>query len=324
MVAVQKANLEQRRAKQIQDGITKRLQAMVCDPDQVVEDARFNTTIPYKSARLDLHVNALTSQRRKLELSVAVGFWGFTSIFTPVKIFSLSSERFAEPKSLADLILANTDVKKAAVQIGIDVNKVTFIGYEMRFPKGYRYTDHTESDLLGRPREENSSFKVVQSGERVLVNTKCAMREFFWQAEHYASDENGRVLIQVIGRIGKANDNGYENFDVKWRNNEEKQLEIEEKRRYLEMQSFVSGSEKKALTKKMRFIEERSRIAVENAQARKQYMEKCFSDHVQTKDDAPEDLGRPAHGVGARKEQEDLEEYDLDLDLDMDLDTALI
>lgn len=281
-------------------------------PDHFIEDARFTSTIPYKSARLDLRqqVNATTNQTRKLEFSIAVGFWGFAPIFTPVKIFSFSADRLADPKSLATLILANNDVKKAIAHVGVDINKdVTFVGYEMQFPKGFRYNDNTEHELLGRMGQ--NSFKVVQSGDRVLVNTECAMREFFWQAENYATDENGRVLIQVIGRIGKKNSSGYETFDVNWRNDEEKKLAAQEKTKSLEGQSFASGMEKKTLTEKMRAIEERSRLAVENAQAVKQEMGNPIK--YKTQDDQT---------VMSEAKSNDFD-FDLDLDLDLDLDIDL-
>lgn len=320
MVAVQAANLQQRRAKQIQDGTTKRLQAMKLDPEYVIADARFTSTIPYKSARLDLQINAPIPGRRKLEFAIAVGFWGFSPTFTPIKIFSLSPERFADPRGLASLILANTDVRKATAQIGINIKEVTFIGYEVQYPKGHRYTDYTESDTFGRPRDRNTSFEVVQSGKRVLVNTECAMKEFFWQADHYASDENGRVLIQVIGRIGKTNDNGYENFDANWRNDDEKELAVEEKRRYLERQSFVKGTERKTLYEKMRAIEERSRVAVQNAQARKQQMGELLAIQKRDTDNAIQNLHRPAQNIEATNNEDDFDEIDLDLDIDMELD----
>lgn len=296
---------------------------MEFEADHVVEDARFTSTISFKSARLDLRTNVDTPSRRKLPFSIAIGFWGFAPTFTPIKIFSLSFEQFADTRGLTDLLLANTDVKKATAQIGLDINNVTFVGYEMQFPKGYRYTNYTENDVLGKAREPGAPFKVVQSGELVLVNTECAMREFFWQARHYASDENGKVLVQVVGRVGKATSSGYETFGPDWRSDEEKELATEEKKRYLEKQSFVNGKARKTLREKMRAFEERSRIAVQNAQAQKQQSGENIAVQGQIAESSFRPTEVPLRNVDTTIPEDNLDKLDLDHDLDLDIDIDL-
>lgn len=69
-----------------------------------------------------------------------------------------------------------------------------FAGIETRFLKGYRYVDDTK-DITICIREAQAPFEVVQSDDLVLINTKCAMLVFSWQAERYATDDTGRVLI---------------------------------------------------------------------------------------------------------------------------------
>lgn len=325
LLAIHVANLEQRRAKQVQDGTTKRLQAMQFNPDHIVEDVREANTIPYRSVRLDLGLDTSVRRHRKLEFSIVVGFWGYAPIFTPVKIFSLSVERFADPLDLARLILANTDVRKAAAQIGVDIDTTTLVGYELQYPKGYRYTKRNTIDLA---QEQLMPFEVVRSEQHVIVNTECALREFYWQAEHYACDEHGSVLVQVIGRIGmtRVQTSGsacVESFDVDWRNDEEKRLAMEARRQYLEKQSFISGAEKKTLEEKMKAIEERSRMAVENANAQKkelgiiigrqgQEAEAIYQmSHITTQCDESTFSYNDADDIGS--------EIDLDLDLDLDI-----
>lgn len=64
-------------------------------------------------------------------------------------------------------------------------------------------------------------------------------------------------------------------FERDQRNKEEKGWEVEEKRRYLEKQSFVVGAEKRELKERMRGIEERAQRAMETARARKGELEEA-------------------------------------------------
>lgn len=270
--AVQALNLEQRRAKQVRDSTTKRLQALQFDQDFLVDDARDAKTTPYAAARLDLVSDTSPTKSKKLNFSVALGFWGYKPSFTPIKVFSLSMERFSDVQGFESLILANKDVQQAIAEVGVDVDQLAFVGYEMSFPKGYRYV---QGDAINHVQGHAIPFQTVPSDRYALVNTNCALKEFFWQAERYASDEEGNVLVQVTARVAMCSTqpNGettFEMLDTDWRNDEEKEREADERLRNLEKQTFVCGPEKKELKERMKGIEERARKAMEEAMARKE------------------------------------------------------
>lgn len=322
LLAIQAVNLEQRRAKQVRDGTVKRLQALQSNLTYMVDNARDAKTIPYASARLDLKADISISENKKLNFSIAVGFWDYGPAFTPVKVFPLSPARFSDVQGLARLIFGNTDVQEAVAEVGIDIATTALVGYDMAFPKGYRFL---QDKGIVPIRDAAIPFNIVPSDRYALVNTDCALKEFFWQAEHYASDEEGNVFVKVVARIAMAQvqpsgEIVFEKFDAKWRNDEEKRWEAEERRQYLEKQSFASGAEKRALKDKMKAIEERTQKAMENAKARK-----CLATAVLTEQAATEDpnlqvfsqlAGLSVNDDGGA----DGIDYEMELDLDLDLD----
>lgn len=321
-LALQAVNLEQRRGKMIRDGITKRLEALQLDSKHTVNDARASKTISYASARLDLSLGALLSQPKKLKLSIAVGLWGYAPVFTPTKIFSLSTDRFADVDGLARLIYANSDVQKAIASIGLDIKMTTFVGYEMSFPKGYRYV---QGEAYDHKRHCPVPFQVAHSEGHALVNTSCALNEFFWQAGRYASDDHGNVFIPITMRIGMIQTQpsgevltGTLNID--WQNDEEKRWEAEEKRKNLERQSFATGMERQVLNEKMKAIEEKAKKAMEKAKAQKDLIAAAPTEQISTVTGglSSEVLAQSA-ALNAGDDRMDGVDCELDLDLEIDL-----
>lgn len=319
--ALQAANLEQRQGKLVRDGITKRLEALQVDLNHIVNDARESKTISYASARLDLDPGATTDRPKKLKFSITVGLWGYTPVFTPTKIFSLSRDRFADVDGLGKLIYGNSDVQKAIAGIGLDIDTTTPVGYEMSFPKGYRYI---QGESYDHKRNCPLPFQVAHSEGHALVNTPCALKEFFWQAGRYACDDNGNVLIPVTMRIGmtqtqQSGERLTGKLNVKWRNDSEKRWEAEDKRRGLERQSFATGAERLLLNERMKAIEERSKRAMEDAKAQKDLAAAAVREQIPTVIGGS-DLGVLTQSAGLNVNDEGVYGTSDDMELDLDLD----
>lgn len=321
--ALQAANLEQRQGRLIQDGIAKRLEALQVDFSHTVRDARDSLTIPYAAARLDMDHSVGVQRPKKLKFSIAVGFWGYAPVFTPVKIFSLSSERFADADGLAKLVYGNTDVQKAIAGIGLDIETTTAIGYEMSFPKGYRYL---QGETYDHKRDCPVPFQVAHSEGCALVNTSCALKEFFWQTARYASDDHGNVLIPVTVRIGitQSQPSGEVlagKVNVNWRNVSEKRWEAEEKRRGLERQLFATGAERLSLDERMKVIEDRTKRAMENSKALKESAAAAATEHSPTVTTGS-NLGiyTQSAGLSVGVDEDGTNGVDNEMELELDLD----
>ena len=263
-------NSRQSQIHQIQSGIAKRMLALhIEESAQPAQDLCDGTTVPYSTARLDAD---LTKGPSKLNISISCGFWGYTSAFSPSKIFTFSPDKFSTPEHLQRAIYNTHDIHEAGKQVGINLHdsSVAIVGYEVLFPKGYRYSSIHHTDI-----KNIVPVMYVSTDTRVLINTSCTLREFFHQAREYASDAFGNVSIPVIARLGLVVQDTIftgtimQQFSPEWRSEEEKKCAAEEKQLQLEQQQFADANQKAVLRKKLEDIEARAAKAVEDHRVNK-------------------------------------------------------
>lgn len=231
----QSVNKRQAHIHRVKDRITKRMLALRTNPNEApAEDLRNETTVSYVSGRLD---DQPTEGPSKLNFSISCGFWSYTPTFSPSKVFTFSLEKFSSPSHVQKALLNTIDNQTAAKEVGIDLlsSSIAIIGYEVLFPKGYRYNSVNHFDI-----KNIDPITYVSSDTKVLINTPCALREFFTQAQRYACDVFDNVSIPVIARIGLMSpDPTYggvsaTQFTPTWRSDKERKSAAEEKRLALE------------------------------------------------------------------------------------------
>ena len=90
-------------------------------------------------------------------------------------------------------------------QVGLSLKgpNIAIAGYGVIFPKDFRFRATEFSDI-----KRHEPIEYVAKSSKVLINTACALREFFLQTREYASDERGNFVITVVARLGlKEGDN---------------------------------------------------------------------------------------------------------------------
>jgi len=256
-------NIRQSRIHRAKDAIAKRTLALqAVEYGRSPQDLRDEQTVPYNVVRLDLDP---TSGPSKLLISISCGFWGYAPIFSPTKVFTFSLENFTTPSRIQKAIFNARDIHEAGKQVGIDTHEISIavVAYEVVFPKGYRYNSVDHANI-----KNNTPITYVSADSEVLVNTPCALREFFLQSRNHACDVFGNVSIPVTARIGRiAPDPLYgrlsaTQLDADWRSDEEKKCAAEEKRLSLEQQQFADANQKLMIRKKMETIQAKAEQAV--------------------------------------------------------------
>ena len=312
-------NEKQRILKRVQDAIAKRQSMLTTDTDDHVSDARGEQTVPYSRARLD-NILPTASGSSRMNIEVSIGFWGYTPTFTPGNLFSLTINQFSQPHHLQNIIYHSSDMIRAAKQVGIDWKAdkdITIVGYEVVFAKGYRFKSINYTDI------KNADPKAyIPIGSKVIINTDCALREFFLQSREFASDAYGNCQIPVIARLGyKVVDRFYggeslQQFDHEMRSEFEYKWLAERRRIDLERQGFSDISFEKQTRARMDAIEEAANRAMGNKKVVKE-------DEMEVDENSAEhqavisDCNKVVASVLGRAQAQ---ASDLDFDIDFDID----
>lgn len=260
-------NQRQSRIHRAKDAIAKRMLVLAVEHGSTPQDLRDEQTMPYSALRLDLDPMNGPS---KLHVSISCGFWGYAPAFSTTKIFTFSLDKFSTPDHVQKVICNTRNIHEAGKQVGIDIrdSSIVIVAYEVMFPKGYRSNPVDYTDI-----KNINPITYVPADSRVLVNTACALREFFLQAANHACDVFGNVSIPMIARIGRFAPEPFygglsaQQFDRNWRSDEERNCAAEERYLLLEQQQFADADQKLMIRKKMKAIQDKAEKAVQAHQA---------------------------------------------------------
>lgn len=263
--------------------------------------------MPYARARID---DLLPGTRgpSNLNIGISCGLWSYEGSSTAAKIFNFHVDKFSDPVKLQNLVTHCQDMIKSMKQMGIDLKdqNIAIIGYEVMFPKGFRYKVVDFSDI-----KNFEPIEYVAKNAKVIINTSSALREFFLQVREFASDKRGNAMIPVVVRLGiKENDRVWggkllRQFTKDWRSDLEKKWLAEEKRISLERQQFASEDEQRRIQERMKAITD----AADRAMTRHAKDENMMD---------MDDKGTLERKSGNRIEDDDDFEIDIDIDLDLD------